>query len=448
MILELNVGEYQKVLLKVDIRISPFHFILTNAIFAINTLSMIPKPPKQVQNLIDDFNKSFVSLEFENGKSLTLFDEKSSAYYIACHLKTKDVIGKADFNATIDDADDDEELYKLNRDITENQPAYNTMCNDAKAGRSFEDIVVEFDKSYSAHQPLKIYGGQHRIKAIQTANDVKPDVYHGFRVYFGLSKEQKVEIATINNTSITVSNDLLDRMREQLLGSELRDFFQKVSLLSVNQDFSDKKDPIIPTVRVARTFVVNFWKGKKAKTNDFHTPVVCKTGGLADEYISMRSTIKWDDPDFIEAGRQFNILHSTQRQKVTGRKTDNFSQFASKAISLTVVASWSYAAGMYSKNISHRDTLYGITKNLGLNEDPLNAKDLSEARLKGIDPDTYRGLGARTNTDEMGRMLEVFIVLVERANTKKISKKLANGAIQSYEAKKQTHNANKSLSRI
>ena len=132
---------------------------------------------------------------------------------------------RADFNATIDGSEDDE-LYKLNRDITENEGAYATIISDAKAGRSFEDIVVEFDKSYSQELPLKIYGGQHRVKAIQNATKVKSNIYHGFRIYFGLTKEQKVEIATINNTSITVSNDLLDRMKEQLLGSELRDFCQ------------------------------------------------------------------------------------------------------------------------------------------------------------------------------------------------------------------------------
>lgn len=409
---------------------------------------MIPVPSKEIQTLIKEFNNTFKPLESINGECLTLHDEKSNAFYVSCHLQTKEIVGNADFHATIDDADDDDGLYKLNRDITENQVAYNTMCLDAKAGRSFEDIVVEYDKSYSTNLPLKIYGGQHRIKAIQSAKDLKPETYHGFRVYFGLSKEQKVEIATINNTSITVSNDLLDRMREQLLGSELRDYCQTVGLLANNQDFSDKKDAIIPTVRVARTFVVNYWKGRKAKISDFNAPIICKTGGVADEYFSMRGSIVWSDKDFVEAGKQFTMLHQTQRQKITSRKTDNFGQFASKAISLTVVASWSFAAGMYSKHPELKKILYGITTGLGPNDDPLNAKALSEARLKGIDPDTYRGLGARTGPDELGRMLEVFVVLVERAKEKKISAKLANGAIQSYEAKKQTHNANKSLAKI
>ena len=156
--------------------------------------------------------------------------------------------------------------------------------------------------------------------------------------------------------------------------------------------FLIKKIGFIPTVRVARTFVVNFWNGRNANSADFHTPVVCKSGGLDEEYLSIRPTIEWSNSEFIEAGKKFNLLHQTQRNKVSTRKIDNYSQFSSKAISLAVVASWSYAAGLYSKNKTHQKILYGLTDNLGLNEDPLNAKVLSEARLKGIDPDTYRGL--------------------------------------------------------
>jgi len=412
------------------------------------TITASTNPTSTIIELTNDFLRDFAPLETLNGgKALLLYDEKSNTYYIPCHLKPIDFVEKADFNATIDGSEDDD-LYKLNRDITENEGAFATMISDAKAGRSFEDIVVEFDKSYTSELPLKIYGGQHRVKAIQSAITIKPHNYHGFRVYFGLTKEQKVEIATINNTSITVSNDLLDRMKEQLLGSELRDFCQSIGLLGAGQDFSDKKDSLIPTVRVARTLVVNYWKGRNAISADFHTPVVCKSGGIDEEYLSIRGTIDWFDEDFIEAGRKFNLLHKTQREKVSKRKSDSYSQFSSKAISLAVIASWSYAAGFYSHNKNNQNILYGITDNLGLNEDPLNAKALSEARLKGIDPDTYRGLGARISPDELGRMLEVFMVLVEKATEKKISKNLANAAIQSYEAKKATNNAAKSLSKI
>lgn len=412
-------------------------------------LTLTPTPPNsEVSELIANFFTDFTPLEILNNAKAILFqDEKSGAYYIPCHLKASDFCELGDFNATIDEGED-EEIYKLNRDITENETAFLLMVADAKAGRTFEDIVVEYDKTYNPDLPLKIYGGQHRIKAIQSAKGVKPNTFHGLRVYFGLSKEQKVEIATINNTSITVSNDLLDRMKEQLLGSELRDFCQTVGLLSANQDFSDRRDITIPTVRIARTLVLNYWKGKNANTTDFHMPIVCKSGGMDNEYLEARKNINWQDPDLIEIGRNFAKLNQIQRAKVIGRKTDNYGEFARKALSLAVVASWSYAAGYYTRNKDNQKVLFGLTENLGTNEDPLNAKALSEARLKGIDPDTYRGLGARINADELGRMLEVFFVFTEKATEKKISPKLANAAIQSFEAKKATNNAAKSLSKI
>jgi hypothetical protein len=406
------------------------------------------KPNDKVTAVVNDFLSNFTPLELNNGgKALLLYDEKSKAYYLPCHLKSADFCDFTDFDATIDGSDE-EDLYKLNRDITENESAFNTMSMDAKAGRTFEDIVVEYDKGYKSERPLKIYGGQHRIKAIESARNLKGDTHHGFRVYFGLTKDQKVEIATINNTSITVSNDLLDRMKEQLLGTELREFCQKVGLIEANQDFSDKKDSVIPTVRVARTFIVNYLKGRDATSTDFHIPIVCKSGGSDDEYMKARSNINWVDNDLLEAGRQFAILHKTQRAKVTGRKADYYSQFASKALSLAVVASWSYASGYYSKNSDGLKILYSLVDNLGTSDDHLNAKALSEARFKGTDPDTYRGLGTRNSPDELGRMLEVFIVLVEKATEKKITKNLANAAIQSYEAKKATNNANKAFSKI
>jgi hypothetical protein len=81
-------------------------------------------------------------------------------------------------------------------------------------------------------------------------------------------------------------------------------------------------------------------------------------------------------------------------------------------------------------------------------EDPLNAKALSLARLKGTDPDTYRGLGTRSSPKELGRMLEVFLVLATKASKKKITKELANAAIQSYEAKRAVYEADKVLGRI
>jgi hypothetical protein len=346
------------------------------------------------------------------------------------------------------DADEDDVIYKLNREVTEDQPAYRQMKADAENGRSFEDLVIEYDLTYAEDRPLKVYGGQHRVRAMSEVVDKAGDVYHGARVYFCLTRDQKVEIATINNTSIVVPNDLLDRMREQLLGSELRDWCQKVGLLQKDEDFSDRKSPEVPTVRIARTLLVNFFRGKESSETDFLQPVTCKSGGLDDMYAEMRSKIVWDEPALCEMGRQFARLHKLQRERVMNRDTDNYAEFARKALSLTVVAAWAYAAGFFSHNPEHLNIHFALPDSVSPPEDPLNAKALSQARLKGTDPETYRGLGARTGPRELGRMFEVFLLQASQSRDKRITKNLANVAIQSYEAKLASYEASKALKRI
>lgn len=76
------------------------------------------------------------------------------------------------------------EDYKLNREIYTDNYAYRLMESDALQGRSFEDLVVEYDTSYRADRPLKVFGGQHRIKAITEAVKKNVSVMQGVRVYF------------------------------------------------------------------------------------------------------------------------------------------------------------------------------------------------------------------------------------------------------------------------
>lgn len=404
--------------------------------------------PGEVETQLQTFTKQFLPYELRQGSKLCLyFDKKSKAYYVMCHLEGSILAQYSDTNATLD-TDDEDEIYKLNREVTEDQAAYKEMEKDASEGRSFEDIVLEYDKTYRPTKPLKVYGGQHRITAISKNEKTNGSVLHGVRVYFGLNRDQKVEIATVNNTAIAVPNDLLDRMREQLLGSELRDWCQKVGLLNNGQDFADRRSPETPTVRIARTLIVNFIQAQKiSDITSFHEPILCKSGGIDSDYIGVRKQINWDDSALIEMGKQFARLHSQQRKTVSERTDDNFAEFARKALSLSVVASWSFAAGLFQKNNSYLQILYSIPDNVHPPQDPLNAKALSQARLKGTDPDTYRGLGTRNSTKELGRMLEVFLVVAQK-NKDKITKDLANAAIQSFEAKRAVNEANKVLRKI
>jgi len=409
-----------------------------------------PSPRKSITRSIDNFLKAFKPHEVKIGTKLLLyFDERSKAYYLTCHIDGKVLAQYCDLEASLEANEEEDEIYKLNREITEDQAAYKLMEEDALNGRSFEDLVLEYDTSYRATKPLKVYGGQHRLRAITKAQNNKEAVLHGVRVYFDLSREQKVEIATVNNTSITVPNDLLDRMREQLLGSELRDWCQSIGLLDKGVDFADRRSPDTPTVRIARTLFVNFYSGTNtAELDDFHQPIVCKSGGLDEEYLQVRSSINWSDESLKEMGKQFARLHKLQRDTVTSREEDNYAEFARKALSLSVVAAWAYAAGLFQRDQDLLNTHYSIPESTSPPEDPLNAKALSLARLKHTDPDTYRGLGTRSSPRELGRMLEVFIVLATKASKKRITKDLANAAIQSYEAKRAVYEADRVLGRI
>ena len=282
-------------------------------------------PSADTKRAASDFLQVFRPYEVNLGQKIPLYlDKRSKAYYIVCHLSGEMLVRSSDLEATLDVVGDDDELYKLNREITEDQAAYKQMEEDAINGRSFEDVVLEYDNSYRPQKPLKVYGGQHRIRAISKVDHKNMPVIHGTRIYFSLTRDQKVEIATINNTSISVPNDLLDRMREQLLGSELRDWCQSVGLLEKGTDFADRRSPNLPTVRVIRTLLVNYYLGIKEKQIDsFHQPVVCKSGGLDDYYINLRKEIKWDDDNLAEMGKQYSRLHKLQQERVNNRSGPN-----------------------------------------------------------------------------------------------------------------------------
>ena len=401
----------------------------------------------EIRNLINEYLNKYDIFERQYGVPLLLlFDRRSSAYYLICHLDSKSLVSGADTDAVLDPDESDD--YKLNRDFYEDTYAYKLMEKDAESGRSFEDIVVEYDTSYRPDKPLKVFGGQHRIKAVAKALQNGISAIHGCRVYFNLTVEQRVNIAMVNNTSIAVSNDLLDRMQEEWLGGELRSWCQSVGLLDQGQNFADRRNQEgIPTVRIARTLVVNFVLGRKSSKQDFHAPVVCASGTSIDKtYGNVRKEINWSDKVMRRMGNEFAKLHALQRKRVLSRVTDKYMEFANKAIHPCVVASWSYAAGHFQHSQDYLDAHYALSDiSSTTTSDPLNAAALLNARLKGTDPDTYRGLGARINPDELGRMFEVFLLQATRAKTRGITPKLANAAIQSYVAKRAKDKADRAL---
>lgn len=399
------------------------------------------KPPKEVIKKAEQFLKKFKPLEKDHGIfSLLLFDKKSEAFYLTCHLDSNLITQNSDLDAVLDPQESEEN--KFNRNIYTDNYAYRQMKEHALKGRSFEDIVVEYDLSYRDKKPLKVFGGQHRIEAIKEAIKKSVIVPHGVRVYFCLDTNQKFDIASANNTAIAVPNELLDRMQEDNLGPDLRNWSQKVGILDADQNFADKRSPKgIPTVRTVRTLLVNFDLGKNSKNSDFHTPKVCSSGPRIDkDYQKLREKIDWNDASLTEMGRQFAKLHKTQRERVLGRTEDKYIEFANKAIHPCMTASWAYAAGFFQHDKNALNKHYALSDLEKI--DPLNARALLDARFKN-DSDKYRGLGSRINDVELGRTFMVFFVHAKKAVKPGLNLKLANNAIKTYVAKKAKRDAEK-----
>lgn len=207
------------------------------------------------------------------------------------------------------------------------------MKEDAQNKRGFSNIVAEYNVSFDVDHPLKIIGGQHRYIAIKEALDKGVNEIHGVKVYFGLNTTQRLDVQLISNTNIAVSADLLDRMLETVKGPELRTWCQSAGLLNDHEDFADRKQRGSRfTVRAARTFIMNFYEGKKTHSNDFSstktTPLLAKTGGLDEswEELRVRNPGMWTDSALLQAGKSFAVLIKKQQSAFTkkdGSPTNN-----------------------------------------------------------------------------------------------------------------------------
>ena len=217
----------------------------------------------QTKNSVSAFLEHISTLEAKYDMPVVIFqDGASDSYYIKCSISAKDATKWCDLNAKLDIKSS--ESYRANRQLFEKYITFQRMKNDAEKGREFNDIIVEYNTQYDSNKPLKVWGGQHRIRALSSSH-TKNNRYHGFRIYFDLSKDQRTEVALISNTNIAVSNDTFDRIIEETLyGGVLRIWCQKVGFLSENKDFPDvgsRSEKI--SVKRARSFIVNYYFGKE-----------------------------------------------------------------------------------------------------------------------------------------------------------------------------------------
>lgn len=385
----------------------------------------------------------------EEGEIYIFEDEIRRALFCECHIRAGLVISYGTIDVPLDAENQGE--YRANRDVVEDSAAFIQMKEDALNGRSFSNIVAEYNTAFDAEHPLKIIGGQHRYIAIAEALERGVEKVHGVKVYFGLNMEQRLDVQLISNTNIAVSSDLLDRMLETVKGPQLRDWCQSAGLLREHEDFADRKQRGSRfTVRAARTFIMNYYEGSAITSKDFSdrktTPVLAKTGGVDDEWerLKLNHPGMWEDAKLLAAGRALSELMKKQKSVFTREdgKVSN-GDYADKASSYAIVAAWAFVAGVLSDNPTRLERHYALAQ--FEKTDPLNAKALARAKHK-TDPDNYRGLGTRMDAKERGRLAELSFFQAEKGSG--ITKELADAAIARFYAKQAMLEAREAESKV
>jgi hypothetical protein len=397
---------------------------------------MADEAPEWIRPLLEEIDADLDPFERSERLALCVFqDDRTGAYFCECHVKASKIIEVGTTDVPLDPNDQGE--YRANRLVVEDAYAFRVMKDDAKRGRHFSNIVAEYTKEFDATHPLKIIGGQHRFEALNEALAQEVNNYHGLKIYLGLTMDQRLDAQLISNTNIATSSDLFDRMQETYKGPQLRDWCQRVGLLADGEDFSDRAGRgVAITVRMARTFITNYFRGNAAVGGDFErtdtTPVLSPSGQIDEAWDALRDGTPglWDDADLQRAGREFSRLIQAQRRAFEGLNPKPPVDRPEKAMNAAVLSAWAYVAGLLSGNEVRLTRHYALSDTAG--RDPLNAVELSRARHR-TDPDTYRGLGFRTDPKERGRMVELFSLQAEDGAG--ISKRGIELAIAKYHAK-------------
>jgi hypothetical protein len=388
---------------------------------------------QQVAELVRQFIDLFGPIENELGEILVFVDHRTGAHYCECHVRASKFIGSATTDVPLDP--DEQSEYRANREIVDDHVAFERMRSDASERRSFSNIVAEFNPQLNPKFPLGVIGGQHRTEAIREALTSGIDEFHEVKVYFGLDQEQRLDVQVVSNTVIAVSGDLYDRMVETVKGPELRKWCHQTGLLADGCDFGDKAQRSGPiTVRLARTFILNFYEGLIHSKQQFDTtdtsPIIPSVGIDDAKWNALRSKKPsiWEDLRLRNAGIEFAELVDAQRKAIESKKGP--ADYREKAMNIAILAAWAYIAGFLTENETRLKRHFALKEKAS--GDPLNSSALAKGRHK-TDPENYRGLGTRTDAKERGRLVELFYYQAE--NGEGITKKAIEVAIARYYAK-------------
>jgi hypothetical protein len=402
----------------------------------LNGISTSPVIPPDIHDLLEEFVQRCKPVE-EN--IYVFIDIKTGAYYCECHMFARNLLKLSTTDVPLDP--DEQADYRANRDLVDDV-AFEQMKTDAKENRTFSNIVAEFDISHNPRYPIKIIGGQHRYNAIKEAHKAGIDIHHGLKIYFGLNKEQRLDVQLISNTNIAVSSDLYDRLQETASGPELRKWCQEVGFLDPGKDFSAKRQRSSAiTVRLIRSFILNYYFGKKVDSSNFEnidtTPIISRTGKLDTDWEKLRkeeNTDIWVDEGLRKAAEEFVKLDQAQNSGIQSiyKQSNRIPLiYAEKALTFSIVTAWAYVAGILQPNQVRLQRHYDLRK-LTKGKDPLNAEVMAKGRHKS-DPENYRGLGTRNDAKERGRCVELFYLQAESG--KGITPAVVDAAIKRHYTK-------------
>lgn len=400
---------------------------------------------KEIEALVKKFLNEVDTAEKSKDVPVIVYqDGVKKSYYIRCAISGATMNKVVSLDARLDPESDD--TFRDNREVMVTNNTFLRMKLDAENAREFNDIIAEYITSYAPEKPLKIWGGQHRSRAIMDAfQDKKVSRCHGFRVYFGLAKEQRNELALISNTNIAASNDLFDRqLEETYMGPHLRKWCVTVGLLKKGEDFPDTGSHAERiTTQAARSFLVSYFKGKETGAQladdqldrNVYEPYLCRTGIFLDEeYMKLTEAMGenlWTDKGAIAAGKAFAKLHKAQYEAIKKSKT-NFKVYRMKALMPSVLSAWSYVAGLLQTHPERLEVHLTVPEPPKGAPDPLNADEMYKFRYYQ-DIETSRGLGTRAVTKDRSRMAQVFLArTLDPAAT--LDKKLLNQAINQVTA--------------
>lgn len=378
----------------------------------------------------------------EKAKNAPVFvyqDGVKKSYYIRCAISGETMSRIVSLDARLNPESGD--TFRDNRELLLANNTFLRMKADAENEREFNDIIAEYITSYMPGKPLKVWGGQHRSRAILDAFlSKKVSRYHGFRVYFCLSKEQRAELALVSNTSIAASNDLFDRqLEEAFMGPFLRRWCAKVGLLKPKEDFLDAGSRAEGlTTQAARSFIVNYFRGKKTGEQligdeldrNVYEPYLCQSGIVLDEeyrkLVEQKGSALWAEEGLMEAGKAFARLHKAQIEAIKKSKT-NYKSFRMKALTVSVLSAWSYVAGLLRTHPSRLQVHLAVPQPPKGSPDPLNADEMSKFK-HFQDPEAHRGLGTRSTLRDRQRMAQVFLARTIGPELT-LDKKLLNQAV-------------------